>query len=422
MQIKKYIPQTTVQRIIFSIFIYVVGGFLYNVTTTTIGNTIQLIAALYFFKQVIYSRKVLDITNIPKFFYTFLFSWLVILCVRMFFYDDNNLADLNLQKALIDFFCGYRVFPVFMIFIPLIVTKANISMRYFVKISILLTIVFLFVYPFAFWKMTTFQFSLNSAAEEGGYQDFISHASLGIGTLCPAFILLFWKRYLSKKTWYLFLIATIANLLIVMFMARRGSVVLTLLNFILLWMLYTIHNNKISKIRMFLFAILIAFCAFAIFSSLSNSFFSLLIERGDSDTRSGVANAFLKDFTGIENWLYGRGLLGTYYDRIFGAQRYSIETGYMFILLRGGLLYLIPYVMLLSFSSIRGYYKSKNIFIKSIAIIQFVSIIELYPWGYPLFNFKFFIIWLGVYVCNSRYYLNMTDDDVQNKIFGTLKK
>ena len=157
--------------------------------------------------------------------------------------------------------------------------------------------------------------------------------------------------------------------------------------------------------------------AYMVFVSLSDSFFSLIVERAEADTRSGVERSFYKYFSSQADWLFGRGLLGTYYDEIFGEQRFSIETGYLFIILRAGLLYLIPYVMLLMVSGIKGYFKSNNLFIKSIAIFMLMSVLELYPWGYPTFSFKFFIIWLGVIMCNSKYFLSMSDQEIQNVLF-----
>ena len=46
-----------------------------------------------------------------------------------------------------------------------------------------------------------------------------------------------------------------------------------------------------------------------------------------------------------------------------------------------------------------------------------MSVLELYPWGYPTFSFKFFIIWLGVIMCNSKYFLSMSDQEIQNVLF-----
>lgn len=416
--IKLLRPRLLEHHILLSLLIYSFGDFFYTSISTTLGNLVQLIGALYYIKIVLCANKSITIPTIQKICLTFLSIWTLVLVFRTFFFDTNIIISLPLKDAVMNFFLGERIWPIFLVFIPYVLGyRYNIDMSYFCRIGFFLAIIFLILYPFAYYSMVNFQFTMYGEDGEN-YQDFISSSTMGITSFCPCLILLFWKKYIPTKIWYITLIACIANLLMTMYMARRGDTVITIIYFILIWYLYTTQSKKNNKFKMVIIAVVLIFMCYNIFTNLSDSFFSLLIERSNVDTRSGVENNFYKDFSSDFDWLFGRGLLGTYFDNIFGEQRFSIETGYLFIILRCGLLYLIPYVILLLLSGIKGYIRSKNIFVKSIAIFMLMSVLELYPWGYQTFTFKFYIIWLGVYICNSKYFLNMSDNDIQETLFA----
>lgn len=415
-------PQLIEHRVLISLLVYAFGQFLYTAVSTTIGNAVQLVGALYFIVTCLSeSNKGIKTRPVPKFLLGFVAFWTAMLVVRMFLVDANLIIDLPLQKAMMAFFLGYRVWPIFLIFIPYVLGhRQDVDMGYYVRISVVMAIVFLILYPFAFHNMVNFQFVMFGAEGEN-YQDFISSSTLGVRALCPCMIILFWKRYIPQKMWLIVLLACIGDLVMTMYMARRGSTVLAMIYFLLLWYLYTVRSGSRQWAKQIVIVGMLIYMVYIVFTNLADSFFSLLVERGTEDTRGGVEYSFYKHFNSTTDWIFGRGLLGTYYDQIFREYRSSIETGYLFITLRGGLLYLIPYVLLLVISGIRGYFKSRSIFIKSVAIFMLMSILELYPWGYPTFSFKFFIIWLGIYICNSRYFLELSDAEVQNVFFRNLK-
>ena len=59
-------------------------------------------------------------------------------------------------------------------------------------------------------------------------------------------------------------------------------------------------------------------------------------------------------FTGVEEWLFGRGMDGTYRSpsvaELDTMNRRGIETGYLNIILHGGLFLLFPYIIILLYS------------------------------------------------------------------------
>lgn len=415
--IKQLKPHLLEHRILLSLMIYAFGEFFYTSVSTTFGNTIQVLGAMYFIILCINARKNIKIPIILQLCLSFIALWTFILIIRMFFIDNNSITNLTIKEAVMSFFLGYRVLPITLIFIPYIFGRRNnIDIGYYVQICAFMAYIFVLLSPLAFHNMINFRYTIYEENSEN-YQEFITSSTLGIQSLCPCMIVLFWKKYIPQKLWVITLLACIANLLMTMYMARRGNTVLTITYFALLWYIYTKNGHRTKKIKMIVIAIVLILTTLYIFSNYADSFFSLLIERGNENTRGGVEKSFFKHFCSTNDWLVGRGLLGTYYDEVFMDYRSSIETGYLFIILRGGLLYLIPYIILIVISGIRGCYFGKNIFVKSIAIFMLMSILELYPWGYPTFSHKFFIIWLGVYLCNTNRFLKMSDSEVQNTIF-----
>ena len=107
--------------------------------------------------------------------------------------------------------------------------------------------------------------------------------------------------------------------------------------------------------------------------------FVVLFDRIDADTRSGVEDDFFRDFTGVEEWLFGRGMDGTYRSpsvaELDTMNRRGIETGYLNIILHGGLFLLFSYFSL------------------SVIVYIIFHFVWLYPSGTPKLNLEYFVLW-----------------------------
>lgn len=287
----------------------------------------------------------------------------------------------------------------------------------------LLCILYLCYYPFAFWSTTHFSWSAESVAgtewgDAGTYGDFIQHSTIGISNLAPVVIMVYFKKFLPIKQWRWFLIAYIGSLILTIFLARRGGLAMSLMYLVLAWLMYSVFDKRTSVIKMLFIAALAVVLGYVLFSGTADTLFATLLDRGTEDSRSGVEESFYADMKSTSDWIFGRGWFGQYYEPIFGTFRSSIETGYLTLILRGGFLYLIPYVSILALTFLNGVFRSKNLFCKSFAIIALMQIICLYPSGWPAFNFLHFIIWLGVWVCNSRKIRKLTDKQIYQLCFS----
>lgn len=210
-------------------------------------------------------------------------------------------------------------------------------------------------------------------------------------------------------------------MLMTAYLARRGNLAMLGLYLALAWLMYAMFDKKTSKIKLIFISILVIALGYGFFTGSVDSFFATLSERGDENTREGVELAFFFDMRDINDWIFGRGWFGQYYDFVFGYKRFGVETGYLTIILRGGLIYLIPYILLLVLSFINGFFRSKNLFCKSFAIICLMQVVSLYPWGWPQFNFLHYVIWLGVMTCNSRAIREVEDSQIFNLYFNSKK-
>lgn len=306
------------------------------------------------------------------------------------------------------------------------------SLRFFFYWISILSIIYLVLSPWALWSMTHWSWSMDNVAsawgDTGTYGDFIMNSTHQIAVFLPPVIGFFCKRYLTIKWWRIFLITAFIGLFIQMYLARRGGVVLTLAYFLVAYWVYFRRSKRAgSKITQMFMLIVICGLGYVLFMGLSDSAFSLLLERGAEDTRSGVANNMITDFNRTPvDWWIGRGLWGTYYDPDFDnpfmssthGQRWEVETGYLCMIIHGGYIYLFLYVSILLYSGLKGLFSGRNILLNSLGAIQIMSLISLFPYGIQMFDFSFLTLWIGVYLCCQAKYQIMTDEQVFYQLFA----
>ena len=358
--------------------------------------------------------------------YAVLILWSLCLTFHMFFIADIRSTFVEyhgLTTWLLAYFGSPMFLPNLIPFVLLVFPRNyQFDFRYLWRVMWLLCILYMCYYPFAFWNMTHYSWSFDDAGldwgEKGTYGDFISNSTRGIASLLPIVIMVYLKKYLPQKKWRWFLATYVGNILIAAFMARRGGLAMSVLYLVLAGMMYSLNDKRTSKIKMILMATIVVGVIFVLFTNLSDSFFSTLIERGDEDSRSGVEESFYSDMKSQADWLFGRGWFGQYYEALTGYYRSAIETGFLALILRGGCLYLVPYVSCLLLSFCNGYFKSNNLFCKSFALLCLMQFLSLYPYGWPAFNFFHFIIWLGVWICNNCRIRQMTDQQISFLYFN----
>lgn len=419
--IKSLRPCRREHWIMLSILVYSLVGVLKYYLPNTLSNALMTLSAFMFIIVVCRHASGFHLKGITGLSYGVLIIWSLCLTFHMFFIADirTTFVDYHgLTTWLLAYFGSPMFLPNLIPFVILAFPRDyEFDFRYLWRVMWLLCILYMCYYPFAFWNMTHYTWSMDSVAgtewgDKGTYGDFITNSTMGIAALAPVVIMFFFKRYLPKKCWICFLISYVGSILIAAFLARRGGLALSVSFLVLAWIMYALNDKETSTFEMILMAAIVVGIAFVLFTNMADSFFSTLVGRGDENTRIGVEESFYSDMKSQVDWTFGRGWFGRYYDPLFSNFRSSIETGYLALILRGGLLYLIPYVVTLGITAFTGYFKSNNLFCKSFAIMCLMQIISLYPYGWPAFNFFHLIIWLGVWACNDNSIRNMTDQEI----------
>lgn len=424
--IKTLKPHRREHWIMLSILVYSLVGVLKYYLPNTLCNALLTLSAFIFVIVVCKHASGFHLKGITGLSYAILILWSLCLTFHMFFIADIRSTFLEyhgLTTWLLAYFGGPMFLPNLIPFVILAFPRNyQFDFSYLWRMMWLLCILYICYYPFAFWNMAHYSWSMDLVAgtewgDKGTYGDFITNSTIGISALVPAVIMVYFKRYLPAKRWKWFLASYVGSILITAFLARRGNLALSVLYLVFAWVMYALSDKKTSKFKMILMAVMIVGIIFVLFTNMSDSVFSTLMERGDDDTRSAVEENFYADMKSQVDWLFGRGWFGQYYEPRMRIFRSSIETGYLALILRGGFLYLIPYVVTLGITAFTGYFKSKNLFCKSLAIMCLMQIISMYPFGWPAFNFNHFILWIGVWYCNDSNSRNKSDKTIINYFY-----
>ena len=153
--------------------------------------------------------------------------------------------------------------------------------------------------------------------------------------------------------------------------------------------------------------------------------FRLLTERGNEDTRTGVEVSFYKDMK-IEDWIIGKGIQGSYYApeieedekaRITGY-RTLIETDYLNIILKGGIISLGLLLLIAIPAIFKGLFYSRNILSKASAIWILLWIILLYPATVTTFTLNYLLVWISIGICYSKSMRSLPDPKIKEYLYA----
>lgn len=204
----------------------------------------------------------------------------------------------------------------------------------------------------------------------------------------------------------------------VIYRARRGSIAMSVSTLACVGMIYISTTKR--KILIILMAVIFAGSVAVFFAGRKvPSMFNFLIERGDVDTRTGVEEYMYDDMTTSE-WMIGKGINGKYFcpiiDNVNDATGYreNIETGYLQIILKGGLVSLTLLLLILLPAVYKGLFNSKNVLSKSAAVWIFLWIIYLKPIIGNTFSMHYLIVWIAVGICYSKKIRNMSDITIKS--------
>jgi hypothetical protein len=164
------------------------------------------------------------------------------------------------------------------------------------------------------------------------------------------------------------------------------------------------------------------------FDDARELFFNKMESRISEDTRSELFRMFFKDLN--DHLAIGKGMNSTYYfplwneeidGVVYGAVQYRnlIENGYLQLLLTGGLVHIILFLLVLVPAAIKGIFMSSNQFVKACGILVLLRLIDMLFYGLPTLSLWYILVWISVGVCYKTSIRNMTNDEIRcefNKI------
>jgi hypothetical protein len=210
----------------------------------------------------------------------------------------------------------------------------------------------------------------------------------------------------------------VLSVLFSIYKARRGLTSTLLLILIAAYFLYLFSTRKKLLIIYLsvLFISLGALYATSIYKISNNKLLNFIAQRGDTDTRSGVEDYFYDDLK-EKDWLIGKGINGKYYcpdvieDQLSDYRDY-IETGYLQIILKGGIVRLGLFLLIALPAVILGLFSSKNILSKASALWIIIAVLSLYPATVESFNLQYLLVWISIGICYSKSIRIMSDTEM----------
>jgi hypothetical protein len=375
---------------------------------------LQLLGLVIFIVPAIRLIKFrIENTYLRKVFIIYM-GWLLFVAFRGFEFNSGFLFDTFTDGA------G----GIFLYLMPLILLFPNnlIYLKKVIKVIFILSVIYLLC-DVAFIKTL-----LTSDSENG--QTILEYFSKSLGIPC-GFILLtlvYHKdklkfRALYGKLWVLFV--CILTLILAVIKARRGLIFMSL-NILLFAYIIHYYASKGSFFKRY-FPLMVIFFLFLyganVYDQKKAGALSLLTERLNEDTRSSVEDYFYLDMT-TKDWLIGKGIVGIYYCPTGATEddyRAVIETDYLQIMLKGGIISLGLLFLITIPAIFKGLFYSKNILSKAAAIWILLWLIALFPATVTTFSMNYLLVWISVGICYSKNLRNMSEDSVkeyfQYKIF-----
>ena len=253
--------------------------------------------------------------------------------------------------------------------------------------------------------------------------------------------LLFNYGYKKNKLEIILPVYFVLNFLTQVLGGGRGASFLGLLDlFVFIIILYKYptfridNSNKRVRGSSRFFAIIVLFVLiYGTYYLINNTtFFDFLFSRtftegtigqlNEDTTRENLRDDFLSDFNAHTlSWIFGRGVNGTFQCSISHlstmGRRASMEWGYLYYILKGGVPFLAMYVFLILHAAYLGFRKSKNTLCKAAAFMCVLSIIQLVTVSHPGMTMHYFMTWFCFGLLENDAVRNL-DDVTVNRMFN----
>jgi hypothetical protein len=230
--------------------------------------------------------------------------------------------------------------------------------------------------------------------------------------------ILFTYSYQSNRNKLIALIVLLIGAFLAVQRARRGLLFISGVVFIFTFLMF-VYSNKRQLISIF-FSILVGTMiigfSYSMFFKKDPILFKKIQDRATEDTRSGVEEFYYADME-LKDWLIGRGMSGMVaaptgieVDSKTPGYREGIETDYLNIILKGGILSFGMLMLIALPALFKGFFLSKNSFSKAAAFWILLWLVSLYPSTVTTFTMNYLLVWISIGICYSKSIRNMSDE------------
>ena len=365
------------------------------------------ISAYYLFKLT-FSNKNYKTCEIPQ-FYKFIMSLLLIWIFINIFRDPPQ-NPFGIIRYLVDDYYVGAWFPLLLFYHGAKVNSWSLIMNYALKINKL----FVWISPVIIY-ISIFQ---------GAFLQYLF-------VLIFLFPILLVNWDILKKQEKYYLVLSIFLGLIVTFSGGSRFHTLKIVYYVLsLFFLFLIKAQR-KNIGRIIFTIFISIFSYFLGNYIYNgglenidigkstdTFSKFSKNKFENSRETYVYPDFFADMQDINELIYGRGVNGSYYSKIFETEvdkdlnesnslgvkkgyRTEIECGYLMVILKIGLIGLILKIILALSAIYLGLFKSNNWFVKGCALIIIEWLISMYPAALPQWNESYMLFWLCIGACLS---------------------
>lgn len=402
---EKYVRSLSLNYIIFwiSFFIFVFSNAFLSTfiprffVFTEVFQSLALVGMVYSTFYMVQFKVLNDYLGILLFLY---FVWSIFIIFNGFIYEYVFFRNF-LFSGLLKYF-----FPIILFFPK--------NLRFYKLLFVILT-----CSAIGYIFLNLFFFDLVSARYESNISQKFTFEGFTRNLGVPLSFLLFTFIYHSKTKIIIILLAVILMLLIATFRARRAILAITLIHLAITGIIFYIYSNRkiIISIIGILFLFLASIFANQIFLQNKDTFFSEVLDRNVEDTRTGVETAFKRDFD-FQDWIIGRGINGKYWcpnidKNDTTGYRKMIETDYLNIILKGGLIHLLLIIFIGIPAFVKALFYSKNLLSKAAGIWIILWLLSLYPMNVFNFDINHLLFWISVGIGYSKDFRSLSDEQIK---------
>lgn len=241
---------------------------------------------------------------------------------------------------------------------------------------------------------------------------------------CSALVLLTY-RYHSRRTVTWAIVCMVVGLLVSTITARRNLMMTCGLYSMAAGLIWFFRGNLSKETRFF--AVLAAMAGIIIMGIVfvlgSSGIFSNIVNRAGDNTRDYVFLLFFWDIlqTPLE-LIFGRGITGVYecagVDDETGVEttRQCVENGFLQLILKGGIVYMLMYLTTLFYCIRRGL-RSTNQLCLAAGVMLIVQVLDMVPFGLHAVNAKTYVIWMCVALLLNKEMWKKTDEEIEKEMF-----